>query len=115
MARLFDAYKFGERLKSYRLKNHLSQMELAEKIGSATSSISHLENGTHSPSLETLLKLSRVLHIGVDDILCDSLPAVAESHLDRDFEELLLDCSVQEKRLLLKSLQFIKKLFREIK
>lgn len=76
MDKLFNADKFGEKLRKYRIKNHFSQMELAEKIGSATSSVSHLENGTHSPSLETLLRLSKVLNIGIDEMLYDSLPSV---------------------------------------
>ena len=32
MDKLFNADRFGEKLKKYRLKKHLSQMELAEKI-----------------------------------------------------------------------------------
>ena len=32
MDKLFNAARFGEKLKKYRLKKHLSQMELAEKI-----------------------------------------------------------------------------------
>lgn len=31
MDKLFNATRFGEKLKKYRLKKHLSQMELAEK------------------------------------------------------------------------------------
>ena len=46
MDKLFNATRFGEKLKKYRLKKHLSQMELAEKIDLQTSSASHLENGT---------------------------------------------------------------------
>ena len=46
MDKLFNAARFGEKLKKYRLKKHLSQMELAEKIDLQTSSVSHLENGT---------------------------------------------------------------------
>lgn len=46
MDKLFNAARFGEKLKKYRLKKHLSQMELAEKIDLQTSSASHLENGT---------------------------------------------------------------------
>ena len=115
MDRLFDANKFGERLKAYRLKNHLSQMELAEKIGSSTSSISHLENGTHSPSLETLLRLSQVLNIGIDDILFDSLPAVESVFLDKNTEKIFSDCTITEKRILIKILEAAKKAIRENK
>ena len=96
---LFDEHGFGERLRQLRLKNRLTQEALAEKIDTATSSISHLENGTHTPSLKTLIKLCNALDIGVDDLLADSLP-VKSAHLDHDIAELLSDCTPSEKQML---------------
>lgn len=107
--------KLGERLKEARIKKHMTQEELSEKIDSATSSISHLENGTHSPSLKTLIKICNVLEIGIDALLCDSLSAISSSYLDKDFEKLLSDCTVQEKKLLLRILEVTKKTIREQK
>ena len=104
-----DYTKLGERLKEARIKKHMTQEELSEKIDSATSSISHLENGTHSPSLKTLIKICNVLEIGIDALLCDSLSAISSSYLDKDFEKLLSDCTVQEKKLLLRILEVTKK------
>ena len=113
MDKLFNADRFGEKLKKYRLKKHLSQMELAEKIDLQTSSVSHLENGTHSPSLETLLRLSLVLEVGIDEMLYDSLPAVKEHHLDQDLQNLFIGCSPEEKELLLRILQTVKQTLKE--
>jgi transcriptional regulator with XRE-family HTH domain len=110
-----DYGKLGERLKEARIKKHMTQEELSEKIDSATSSISHLENGTHSPSLKTLIKICNVLEIGIDSLLCDSLPAISSSYLDKDFEKLLADCTVQEKQLLFKISEAAKKTIREQK
>ena len=59
----------------------------------------HLENGTHQPSLKTLISLCGALGIGVDDLLADSLP-VRSLHLDRDIAELLTDCSPSEKQII---------------
>ena len=106
-----DYTKLGERLKEARIKKHMTQEELSEKIDSATSSISHLENGTHSPSLKTLIKICNVLEIGIDALLCDSLSAISSSYLDKDFEKLLSDCTVQEKKLLLRILEVTKKTY----
>ena len=60
MDKFFNAARFGEKLKKHRLKKHLSQMELAEKIDLQTSSVSHLENGTHNgkPPVRTQYCLS---------------------------------------------------------
>ncbi len=112
MDKLFNSRDFGRRLKAYRQKNHLSQMDLAELIGIAPASVSHLENGTHAPSLETLLKLASTLNIGVDDMLCDSLP-VASNHLEKDIAELLSDCSLKEKQIIKDIILTTKKTLRE--
>ena len=93
----------------------MTQEELSEKIDSATSSNSKRENGTHSPSLKTLIKICNVLEIGIDALLCDSLSAISSSYLDKDFEKLLSDCTVQEKKLLLRILEVTKKTIREQK
>ena len=114
MDKLFNSRDFGRRLKSYRQKNHLSQMRLAELIDTSTSSVSHLENGTHAPSLETLLKLASALNIGIDDMLCDSL-SVAENHLEKDIADLLSDCSLQEKQIIKDIILTTKKTLREHK
>lgn len=111
---VFDAGGFGQRLRQYRIRNHMTQDDLAEKIDTATSSISHLENGTHSPSLKTLIKLCNTLGIGVDDLLADSLP-VRDSYLERDIAELLSDCNPNEKRIIKDIIITTKKTLREHK
>ncbi|MCR5398491.1 MAG: helix-turn-helix domain-containing protein [Lachnospiraceae bacterium] len=95
----FDAEGFGMRLKQHRIRNHLTQKALAELINTNTSSISHLENGTHSPSLNTLIKLCSVLEIGVDDLLADSLPN-RDVFLDMDISKLLSNCTEFEKQVI---------------
>lgn len=115
MERLFNATQFGKRLKKYRQKKYLSQMQLSELIGSSPTSVSHLENGTHSPSLETLIKLSTALGVGIDELLAESLPSVTNIHLDKDIAELLSDCSVQEKQILKDIITVTKKTLREHK
>lgn len=99
MKSLFDASGFGKRLREFRLKNHMTQEQLANQIGTVTSSISHLENGTHAPSLNTLLRLCNVFGIGVDELLSDSLP-VKSNYLDKDISELLADCTPLEKQMI---------------
>ena len=103
----------GQLIKAARKQAGLTQMELAEKIDLQTSSVSHLENGTHSPSLETLLRLSLVLEVGIDEMLYDSLPAVKEHHLDKDLQNLFIGCSAEEKELLLRILQTVKQTLKE--
>ena len=50
-------------LKSTRLKRHLSQKELAEKLGAPQSHISKIENGAVDLQTSSLVEISRVLDL----------------------------------------------------
>jgi DNA-binding XRE family transcriptional regulator len=45
----------------YRVKHHLTQTKLAEKLGVRQPQVARLEMGEHTPSLEMLQRLARVL------------------------------------------------------
>lgn len=53
----------GKRLKDLRKDQGLTQEELGKKINVTKVSISCYENETRTPSLETLIELSEVLHV----------------------------------------------------
>jgi len=107
----FDAEGFGRRLRLQRMRVHLTQEQLAAKVGIATNSYGALESGSHRPSLNTLIKLCSVLDIGVDELLADSLP-VADVYLDKDIADILADCTAEEKRTMAEGLSFLKKVIR---
>ena len=94
-----DYYQLGMRIKHYRKKAGFSQEELADRVGSATSTIAHAENGTSKPSLPLLIKIARETGVTMDQLVCDSLP-IARTYLDKDIADLLEDCSVEEKRMI---------------
>ena len=56
-------------LKIARIKNGLSQSQLAELVNVQSFSISRYETGTQRPSIETLIKMSEVLKVSVDYLL----------------------------------------------
>ena len=45
----------------YRVKHHLTQTQLAQKLGVRQPQVARLEIGEHNPSLEMLQRLARVL------------------------------------------------------
>ena len=45
----------------YRVKHHLTQTQLAEKLGTRQPQVARLEMGEHNPSLEMLQRLARTL------------------------------------------------------
>ena len=56
-----DKKKLGKKIKLARVEKDLSQMQLAELIKAKQKSISGYETGAAVPSIETLLKVAKVL------------------------------------------------------
>ncbi|MBP1046075.1 helix-turn-helix transcriptional regulator [Enterococcus sp. BWM-S5] len=59
----------GIRLKEKRLKHHLTQEQLAEKIYVSRQTISGWENGKNQPDLENLIMLSELYKTTLDELL----------------------------------------------
>lgn len=58
-----------EKLKELRLSNHLSQKEVATKLGMSPSIVSGYETGERTPSTEILLALSYLYKCSTDYLL----------------------------------------------
>ncbi len=54
-------YKFGKRIKFERIKRDLSQEDLAELANTANTTISAIERGISSPTLDMVEKLAKAL------------------------------------------------------
>ncbi len=57
---------FSERLKEARGKAGLTQIELAEKVGSKQNTISMYEKGTQTPSLQLAYQIADELNVSLD-------------------------------------------------
>ena len=57
------AYRIGEAIKQARLKQHLTQEELGERVGVKRSQICKLENGKSSITLSTMSRVFKALGI----------------------------------------------------
>ena len=60
---------FGDNLKRLRLKNNLSQEQLADKIQVHRSSIAQYEGNNINPSIGTILKIREVLNCSFESLL----------------------------------------------
>lgn len=76
----------GKRIKLLRKSQHLTQGELANKIGldgstiAARTTISHYENGRRKPSHQELLQLAEIFNVTVDWLLqTDDIDAIPEN------------------------------------
>ena len=69
-----DARELGVRLTQYRQRQRLSITELANQSGVDYMQISRYEKGRTLPSLDTAIRLSRVLQVSLDELLTGTNP-----------------------------------------
>ena len=62
--------KFHEKLKELRVSNGLSQHFIAEQLKINDRSYQNYEYGKREPNIETLIRLSAILDVSLDELLC---------------------------------------------
>jgi len=65
--------RFGEKLHTLRKQHGLTVIELGEMLGVHNSHISRLEQGKKRPSLDLVLKVSRIFNVPSDQLIKDEL------------------------------------------
>lgn len=60
---------FGERIFHLRTENHITQKELGEAIGLTHKSISTIESGLRTTTLEKLVALAKFFNVSTDYLL----------------------------------------------
>lgn len=58
----------GTKIQKIRRTRHLTQIELAEKVGISSTYLGFIEQGRYAPSLEVLEKIAKRLGVRVKDI-----------------------------------------------
>ena len=56
------------RIREYRLRDRMSQEELAQRVGVRRETIGNLENGRYNPSLKLAMDIAQVFGATVEDI-----------------------------------------------
>ena len=56
------------KIRELRLRDRLSQEELAQRVGVRRETIGHLENGHYNPSLKLAMDLAAVFHTTVEEL-----------------------------------------------
>ena len=64
--------EFSERLKELRKQAHLTQVELAGKLGIVQSSYADWERGKKKPTQDNVVKIAPVLNVSVDYLVGNS-------------------------------------------
>lgn len=60
---------FGNLLKTLRLRDHLTQAQLSQKLGLTKSVISAYETGLRLPSYDVLIHISQIFKVSTDYLL----------------------------------------------
>lgn len=63
----------GTRIKEYRKENHLTQEQLADKLMVSRQAVSKWESDSSEPDIKTLIALSHIFHISVEELICDEM------------------------------------------
>lgn len=89
----------GKRIQEIRKREGLSQMALAEAAGLSCSYISYIETGKKQPSLTALLQIVNTLGITMDELLLGNQFSNSTDY-QTDFDVLMEDCTLSERRFL---------------
>lgn len=101
----------GKRVREKRKEQHFSQEELAFEAGISNTYISNIETGRKKASLETLVAISTVFEITLDELLSGN-QYNNPSDYQTDIDALMEDCTNNEKRFIYELLRSSKQILR---
>lgn len=61
--------KIGKFIKKLRIKNNLSQLEFAEKLGVTPQAVSKWENGKNIPDISIIKQISKEFNVNIEEII----------------------------------------------
>lgn len=79
--------EIGNKLNQLRKLSGMTQEQLAEKINVSRQTISKWESDSTSPDLESIVKISRIFHVSLDDLLREAETGVT----NRNDEQITLE------------------------
>ena len=98
---MIDYSEVGKRIKYYRQKRGLTQEQLAFDIHTSAAYISNIERSIKKPSLQTIILISEVLEISVDELL-GSFQSTSPTAKKSDRHSIVF--SIEDKKTLTESL-----------
>lgn len=80
--------EIGNQIKRHRTVLNLSQEELAEQVYVTRQTLSNWETGKTYPDINSLLRLSAVFHVSLDELVKGDIPKMKEQIKQADIQEL---------------------------
>ena len=96
---------YGTLVKNLRIKNGLTQNQVAESLGVTPGYISNVENNRTAMSLRMLTYYARLVGCSLDSLVGELEPEYAETALDRSLYEAMIKLDTDQKEKLLKTIE----------
>ena len=77
--------EIGNKINQLRKLSGMTQEQLAEKLNVSRQTISKWESDSTSPDLESIVKISRIFHVSLDDLLKEGEAGVANKTLSTQY------------------------------
>lgn len=104
-----DGENYGTLIKELRIKNGLTQNQVAESLGVTPGYISNVENNRTAMSLRILTYYARLVGCSLDSLVGELEPDYSETALDRELYNAIIELDIKTKEKLLKTLEIWKK------
>ena len=100
-----EAENYGALVKNLRIKNGLTQNQVAEALGVTPGYISNVENNRTAMSLRILTYYARLVGCSLDSLVGNLEPEYSETALDRKLYEAILKLDSDTKEKLLETIE----------
>ena len=100
-----ETENYGTLVKNLRIKNGLTQNQVADSLGVTPGYISNVENNRTAMSLRILTYYARLVGCSLDSLVGELEPEYSETALDRRLYQAILKLDVDTKEKLLKTIE----------
>jgi len=97
----------GKKIRYYRIKQNISQMELAERSDLSVPYISYVETGKKKVSLSAIIMIADALSVTPNHLLTDYI-SQSDITVTSEFALLLKDCNERERSFFKDFIMFLK-------
>lgn len=97
----------GQRIKSLRQGNNMTQEELSEKAGISAKYLSRIEGGHENPTLDTLIQIAMALRVDLSDLFQYAHESPDSTYLRDHIAEIIKRADLDRLRVAVKLLRAI--------
>lgn len=93
--------EIGKKINQLRKLSGMTQEQLAEKLNVSRQTISNWESAGTTPDLESVVKISRIFHVSLDDLLTEGDAGTADKHDEQITLEDLMKINLLNRKMTL--------------